>query len=202
MGKLQVELGHVRRSLAAVFRPLWQVNDWLGPVSILVSLGISAWVGLVTKSPAWGLVALLGLLLSLTFAEVVRRVRDDRRPMSAAEKAAILDDAIYEGDGLLNLVEQMPFLLDHSVVEGIHANEMWRGRSDLCTDWQRGTEAMVRQVFGDYNALLFDTHPHVVLTRVPPEGLRDFMRPIWESTAYRLAWLMELAQKLGEAELQ
>ncbi|HVC15571.1 MAG TPA: hypothetical protein VND62_12020 [Acidimicrobiales bacterium] len=73
--RVSQELGAIGRGAEAVVRLVWRLNGLLGPLMVLASFGLSALVGFISKSPAWGVVTLLALLVLLTFAEVVRRER-------------------------------------------------------------------------------------------------------------------------------
>jgi hypothetical protein len=69
------EAKQLGRALYSIVKPVWTLHGVLGPLSLVVALGLSAWVGFVTHSPSLGVVALLGALLMLAVVEVWRRER-------------------------------------------------------------------------------------------------------------------------------
>lgn len=67
----------------AFIRPIWGLNERLGPLSAGLTILFGLFVGFLTKNPVWGLVGLLAGLLLLAFIAVVIAVADDARPVPA-----------------------------------------------------------------------------------------------------------------------
>jgi hypothetical protein len=67
---------HIGNVLVALWKRLWELNNALGPLGALLTLGATLLVGFTTKSLGWGLCVFLGCLVLLLFWELVRRERE------------------------------------------------------------------------------------------------------------------------------
>ena len=98
------EIGHIRRSLVAIFRPVWRFHNVLGPLSYLVALGLAALIGFFASSIAWGVVALAGGVAALALAEVVRRERTPQGGAQAGQgttQVTVMPGATYVAGNLI-----------------------------------------------------------------------------------------------------
>ena len=79
-------MGYVMTALRRAFiRPIWGLNDKLGPLATVLPFAAALIIGFVTKNVTWGLVGLVGGALVLTFSVLVVEVAHEAQAQAELE---------------------------------------------------------------------------------------------------------------------
>lgn len=190
----KLEGRHAARGLLSILDPVWRLHDKLGPMSPLLLAGLSAFVGLVTDSPAWGIATLFVALFTLAFIDVFRR---ERRAYSQSHGEVVtISELLRLGNSALDHFEIVFLFKKHQKYQSEEFQRVLLGSLDDTRQWMRDADARIREEMGDRDAELFNAHPNVSSTRPPSPNVPAEMHPLWEDVGARVTWLALRLQEL------